>query len=81
MPASEVLKFIEGYSAETNVTVWKDLISNLLKLSHTLLNTSFQHEFQAFIRRLLKPISQKLGWDPIEGESKMNFSYKSIFLE
>jgi len=69
LSATEVLKFIEGFSSETNVVVWRDLISNLLKLSHTLLNTEFQQDFQAFIVRLLKPISQKLGWNPIEGES------------
>ncbi len=70
MSGSELLKFVESYAAEENVTVWRDLISNLLKLSHTLLNTSFQHELQSFIRRLLKPISKKLGWDPVVGESK-----------
>ena len=69
LSATEVLKFIGGFSSETNVVVWRDLISNLLKLSHTLLNTEFQQDFQAFIVRLLKPISQKLGWNPIEGES------------
>lgn len=67
--AVEVLKFIEGFSSETNVVVWRDLISNLLKMSHVLLNTDFQADFQAFIIRLLKPISQKLGWTPTPGES------------
>ncbi len=71
LATSEVLRFIESFSAETNVVVWKDLISNLLKLSHTLLNTNFQADFQAFIVRLLTPISQKLGWNPIPGESKL----------
>jgi len=60
LSAGELLKFVESYTVEENVTVWRDLISNLLKLSHTLLNTSFHHEFQSFIRRLLKPISKKL---------------------
>ena len=65
---SEVLKFVEAYSAEENVTVWKDLISNLKNLSRVLLNTSFHTEYQSFVRRLLKPISKKLGWNPVEGE-------------
>jgi len=64
-----VLKFVEGFTNETNVTVWRDLISNLLKMAHVLLNTDFQPEFQAFIVRLLKPIAGKLGWDAVEGES------------
>ena len=69
LSAADALKFLESYSAEENVTVWRDLISNLLSLSHTLLNTDFQPQFQSFIVRLLKPISKKLGWDPIEGET------------
>lgn len=80
LSAAEVLKFVESYSAEENVTVWRDLISNLLGLSHTLLNTGFQHEFQAFIRKLLKPISKKLGWDPIEGESGLQGMCRATIL-
>ena len=53
------------------MTVWGDLISNLLKMAHVLLNTDFQLEFQAFIVRLLKPIAMKLGWDRVEGESSL----------
>ncbi len=67
---TEVLKFVESYSAEENVTVWKDLISNLKDLSHIFLNTDYHPEFQSFVRRLLKPISKKLGWNPIEGECR-----------
>jgi len=72
MPASEVLKFVQAFAkAETNSTVWCDLISNLLGMSHLLLNTDFHPEMQAFIRQLLKPISQKLTFSPIEGESDL----------
>jgi len=80
LSAAELLKFVESYSVEENVTVWRDLISNLLKLSHTLLNTSFHHEFQSFIRRLLKPISKKLGWDPVEGESGLQGMCRATIL-
>ena len=80
LSGAELLRLVESYSAEENVTVWRDLISNLLKLSHTLLNTSYQHEFQSFIRRLVKPISKKLGWNPVEGESKNKAIYILIEL-
>lgn len=70
MSASQVLKFVEAFAFEENVTVWKDLLNNLLNLSHLLLNTNYHNEFQSFIIRLLKPISKKLGWDAKEGESR-----------
>jgi puromycin-sensitive aminopeptidase len=74
------LKFVEGYSAEDNVTVWKDLLSNLLDLSHILLNTSFHHELQSFVRRLLRPISKKLGWEPVAGESSLQAMCRATVL-
>ena len=80
LSASEVLKFVEGYTAEQNVTVWRDLINNLLGLSHILLNTNFHHEFQAFIRRLLKPVAQRLGWDPIQGETGLQGMCRATIL-
>ena len=73
LPASEVLKFVASYSSETNVVVWRDLISNLLKTAHVLLNTDYQPAFQGFIIDLVRPISEKLGWNPVEGESRRLF--------
>lgn len=81
LSAADALKFLEGYSAEENVTVWRDLISNLMSLSHTLLNTDFQSDFQSFVVKLLKPISQKLGWDPIQGETGLQGMCRSIILK
>jgi puromycin-sensitive aminopeptidase len=75
MSPSQVLKFVEAFAFEENVTVWKDLLNNLLNLSHLLLNTNYHHEFQSFIRKLLKPISRKLGWEAKEGESN-NYFFK-----
>ena len=80
LSVADVLKFVEGYSGEDNVTVWKDLIANLSSLSLTLLNTSFHNEFQSFVRRLVKPISKKLGWNPVEGESGLQAMCRASIL-
>lgn len=80
LSAVEVLKFVEGYSTEDNVTVWRDLITNLLGLAHILLNTNYHHEMQAFIRRLVKPMAKKLGWDPVEGESGLTGMCRATIL-
>jgi len=80
MSASQVLKFVEAFAFEENVTVWKDLLNNLLNLSHLLLNTNYHNEFQSFIIRLLKPISKKLGWDAKEGENCLNAMCRATIL-
>lgn len=76
-----MLKFIEGYASEENVTVWRDLLVNLSGLSTVLLNTNYHHEFQAFVRRLLKPISKKLGWDAVQGESSLQSMCRATVLK
>ena len=75
----EVLKFVEAYSAEENVTVWKDLIHNLNDLSHLFLDTSFHSEYQLFMRRILNPIAQKLGWQSEKSESKIKNIFNNDF--
>lgn len=74
------MKFVGSYSTETNVVVWRDLISNLLKMSHVLLNTDYQPSFQKFIINLLKPISEKLGWNPAAGESGLTSMCRGTIL-
>lgn len=76
----KVLKFVEAFSTEDNVTVWKDLLANLQELSHLLLNTNFHHELQSFIRRLVKPISKKLGWEPLDGETSLQAMCRATIL-
>lgn len=62
------------------MTVWKDLLANLQELSHLLLNTNFHHELQSFVRRLVKPISKRLGTDPVDGESSLQAMCRATIL-
>ena len=70
LSTSTVLEFVGSYTNEDNVTVWRDLLSNLVHLSGILLSTEFHSNFSGYIRTLVKPIASKLGWDAIQGESK-----------
>jgi puromycin-sensitive aminopeptidase len=80
LSTAEVLKFIEAYSVEDNVTVWKDMISNLLNLTGLLLNTDYSSNFKTYIKELVKPVSKKLGWDPLPGESNLQSMCRSTIL-
>ena len=74
MPGPDVLKVVEAFSNETNYTVWNDLISNLSHVGAILQYSDCYPSFQAFCTKLYEPIGTKLGWNPIEGESKSVFS-------
>ena len=78
IPTANVLEFVKAYASEDNVTVWRDLLSNLVHLSGLLLSTDFYDKYASYIRTLVKPISNKLGWDPIEGESINEFKIQFL---
>ena len=73
MPGPDVLKVVEAFSNETNYTVWNDLISNLSHVGAIFQYSDCYPSFQAFCTKLYEPIGTKLGWNPIEGESKSVF--------
>lgn len=73
MPGPDVLKVVEAFSNETNYTVWNDFISNMSLVGAILQYSDCYPSFQAFCTKLYEPIGTKLGWKPIEGESKFLF--------
>jgi hypothetical protein len=64
-----VLQFVESFSNEENYSVWLELLKNLNFVSNLVLNTDYSEKFSAYMRNLLKPILNKLGLQPVEGES------------
>lgn len=76
----EVLRVAQAFSTETNYTVWSDLSGNLSVLSVLLQYTDYHDDFKAFLRKLFTPISEKLGWDPIEGEGHLDAMLRSTVI-
>lgn len=81
LSTAEVLKFAQAYVVEDNVVVWRDLLTNLLKVMGILLSTDFHGHFKTYIRELIKPISKKLGWDPLPGESNLQSMCRATILK
>ncbi len=46
-----------------------------------LLQTDFSHKFSSFLKKLLKPISKKLGWNVIPGENNLQSICRSTVLK
>lgn len=63
------LEFARSYINEDNVAVWRDLITNLSHLSSLLVTTEFNENFSSYMRSLIRPAFNKLGWNPIPSES------------
>jgi puromycin-sensitive aminopeptidase len=74
-----VLSFIQNYSQnEENLTVWRDILTNIEKMSILLRNTETHEEFKRYIRDLVKPISLKLGTKPIDGECDLKSMLRAL---
>ncbi len=70
MSTVDVLKFAESFSIEDNVIVWRELLGNLMQIVQITIDQEYNPHIASFIRQLVTPISKKLGWKPIQGESK-----------
>lgn len=65
-----VLKMMEAFSDEDNYTVWSNINNCLSKLNLLLSHTDLQDDLKRYVRKLMTPIYQRLGWEPKNNESK-----------
>ena len=64
----DYLHVLEGFSTETNYTVWSDVISNLSKIGTLLQYTPSDKHFKQFCVKLLEKIGEDVGWDKKDDE-------------
>ena len=69
IPASAYLNLVEAYSNENDASVVSDISLSLNALDNLLSAEDFHTPYQAFGRRVFKPIGDRMGWDarPEEG--------------
>ena len=69
---------VDAFTNESNYTVWNDVSTNLGKLALLLQYTDFSASFKLFLRQLYKPVADRLGWDPKDGESEYVRTYITV---
>jgi len=57
------LELAEAYEHETDYSVWMDLAKNFAQLDALLAAEPYYQEFQSFVCKLFRPITDRLGWD------------------
>src|SRR5260370_40071794 len=78
----DYLSLIQGMQQERNLSAIDILVENLSSIDRDLLDDSNREQFQTFVRNLLRPAAQELGWSsaPGEGMSAAAFALKSLKL-
>jgi puromycin-sensitive aminopeptidase len=67
-PAEEFVALAEGFAAETDVSVWRRILSGLESLER-LIEGDARRALHARIRALVAPALERLGWDARPGDS------------
>lgn len=68
MTTTEYLDLVKSFSTEADANVWA-VISGALKTVYGLTAGDHRQAFKAAIRATVRPVFEKLGWTPKEGES------------
>jgi puromycin-sensitive aminopeptidase len=68
--AGSFLDLVEGFSTETDLRVWQAILAGLGWLDR-FLEGEPRERLRAFVRDLLRPAVERLGWEPAEGESDL----------
>jgi puromycin-sensitive aminopeptidase len=64
----DYLEMVKKFSGETDPNVWSILLGSLRTL-HSLLKGDHRTALESEVRALIKPLADKLGWAPADGES------------
>ena len=80
IPASTYLNLVEAYSNENDASVAGDLAASLNALDNLLSAEEFHTAYQAFGRRIFKPIGDRAGWDPRPEEGHRDALLRSTAL-
>ena len=70
--AASFLDLVQGFSGETERAIWSVIIGGLATLEHHALEDKARSGFEAFVRELVGPVLERLGWEPQKGESDLD---------
>ncbi|KAM9983730.1 hypothetical protein ACTFIY_000447 [Dictyostelium cf. discoideum] len=68
-PISSYMDLVFSYHNETDSDVWTFIIKSLDEISELSFDQTYKTDLEEMIRKLLKPLSQRLGFEVKSGES------------
>ena len=71
LSAPSFLDLVGAFGEETEHAIWSVVLGGLGAIEHHALDEDARAAFEEFVRNLLAPAQEKLGWTPKEGESDL----------
>ncbi len=69
--SSSFLDLVGNFGEETEAAIWSVIVGGLALLEHHALDEDARDSFEAFVRDLVGPALDRLGFAPIEGEDDL----------
>lgn len=79
VPLDQYLKMAALFAEETDKNVWTVLAGSLSYLDK-LVDTTVRTQFENYVRRLVQPALQKLGWEPKPGEDELTSQLRGMII-
>jgi puromycin-sensitive aminopeptidase len=70
-PASSFIDLVGNFGAETDPSVWQAIVTGL-SWCDRFVEGPARERFQDFVRDLVRPAFERVGWDAIEGEPELD---------
>jgi puromycin-sensitive aminopeptidase len=71
VPADHFLDLVSRFQDESEQTVWSVIIGGLAMIEHHALSEDARPGFQSFVRNLITPAFEDLGWNPKESDTDL----------
>jgi puromycin-sensitive aminopeptidase len=78
--STDFCRFVGAFSQETELTVWSALLHGI-GWCDRFLHSSPREHYRAWVRRLVAPALERLGWEPREGEDDLTRSLRGLLLQ
>jgi puromycin-sensitive aminopeptidase len=77
--AGEWFRFASAFADETEIVVWQSLIAGI-RWGDRLLDAAPREHYRAWVRALISPALDRLGWEPRAGERDLDRSLRGTLL-
>jgi puromycin-sensitive aminopeptidase len=77
--AAEFCRFAGAFEGETELTVWSSLLQGMGWFDR-LLDAGSREHYRAWVRGLVTPTLERIGWDPREGEADLTRSLRGTLM-
>ena len=80
VPAASFLDLIGRFQDEQEHAIWSVIVSGLSLVEHHALDETVRDRFEEFVRELLRPAFDRLGWEPAEGEADLDRKLRGMLI-